>query len=185
MGGKDAAFNRNQIARDWKVALADLAAKDPGGYPHEVTIFEENGHWMERKDAVAVPWMAKHTRNRRPEKIVWLQDDVTSARFYWLANPDPKQGQRVVATRSGQVIDILEAAAISRLSVRLDDSMVDLDQPVTVRVAGKTVFEGIVARSMETMRRTLGERGDLSGIFTAEVEIELKGDAARSAASPP
>ena len=185
MGGRDAAFNRNQIARDWKVALADLAAKDPGGYPHEVTIFEENGHWMERKDAVAVPWMAKHARNRRPERIVWLQDDVTSARFYWLANPDPKQGQRVVATRSGQVIDILEAAAISRLSVRLDDSMVDLDQPVTVRVAGKTVFEGIVARSMETMRRTLGERGDLSGIFTAEVEIELKGDAARSAASPP
>jgi hypothetical protein len=85
------------------------------------------------------------------------------------------------------VIDILEAAAISRLSIRLDDSMVDLDRPVTVRVAGKPVFEGVVPRSMETMRRTLEERGDPSGIFTAEVEveIELKGDAARSAASPP
>jgi hypothetical protein len=122
MGGKDAAFNRNQIARDWKVALADLAAKDPGGYPHEVTIFEENGHWMDRKDAIAVPWMAKQTRNLRPEKIVWLQDDVTSPRFYWLANPEPKQGQRVVARRSGQAIDIDEATTSRRTRSRRSTS---------------------------------------------------------------
>ena len=173
MGGKDAAFNRNQIARDWKVALADLAAKDPGGYPHEVTIYEENGHWMERKDAVAVPWMAQRTRNLRPEKIVWLQDDVTSPRFYWLANPEPRQGQRVVARRSGQTIDIDEAGGAARLVIRLDDSMVDLDKPVTVRVAGKTVFEGLVRRSIDTMRRTLDERGDPSGIFPAEIEISI------------
>jgi hypothetical protein len=185
MGGKDAAFNRNQIARDWKVALADLAAKDAGGYPHEVTIFEENGHWMERKDAVAVPWMAKHTRNLRPEKIVWLQDDVTSPRFYWLANPEPKQGQRVVARRSGQTVDIDEAVGVSRLLVRLDDSMVDLDKPVTVRVAGKTVFEGIVPRSAEVIRQTLAERGDPSGTFTAEIGVDLNGSSdAPSAAKP-
>ena len=173
MGGKDAAFNRNQIARDWKVALADLAAKDPGGYPHEVTIFEENGHWMDRKDAIAVPWMAKQTRNLRPEKIVWLQDDVTSPRFYWLANPEPKQGQRVVARRSGQTIDIDEATGVSRLLIRLDDSMADLDNPVTVRVLGKVAFEGIAQRSFETIRRTLDERGDPSGAFFAEIEVAI------------
>ena len=180
MGGKDAAFNRNQIARDWKVALADLAAKDPGGYPHEVTVFEENGHWMERKDAVAVPWMAKHTRNLRPEKIVWLQDDVTSPRFYWLVNPDPKPGQRVVAHRSGQRIDIDEATGVSRLTILLDDSMVDLDKPVTVRMGGKTMFEGTVPRTIAAIRRTLVERGDPSGVFTAEVAIDLE----RSAETP-
>jgi transglutaminase-like putative cysteine protease len=172
MGGKDAAFNRNQIARDWKVALADLAAKDPGGYPHEVTIFEENGHWMERKDAVAVPWMAKFTRNLRPEKLVWLQDDVTSARFYWLANPEPKQGQRIVARRSGQTVDIDEASGVSRLIVRLDDSMVDLDRPVTVRVAGRTVFDGVARRSVDALCRTIAERGDPRGAFSAEVKID-------------
>jgi len=183
MGGKDAAFNRNQIARDWKVALADLAAKDAGGYPHEVTIFEENGHWMERKDAVAVPWMAKHTRNLRPEKIVWLQDDVTSPRFYWLSNPDPKPGQRVVARRAGQDIVIEEAVGVSRLFVRLDDSMVDLDKPVTVRMAGKTMFEGIVPRTVEIIRSTLAELGDPRGIFTAEIAIDL-GNPAEPANDP-
>lgn len=175
MGGKDAAFNRNQIARDWKVALAELAAKDEGGYPHEVTIFEENGHWMERKDAVAVPWMAKHTRNLRPERIVWLQDDVTSPRFYWLANPEPRKGQRVVARRSGQTVDIDEASGVSRLLIRLDDSMVDLDKPVTVRVAGKPVFEAVVPRSVAAIRQTLAERGDPRGIFTAEIGVDLPG----------
>ncbi|MEY3143979.1 MAG: hypothetical protein RLY21_2472 [Planctomycetota bacterium] len=180
MGGKDGAFKRNQIARDWKVMLADLAAKDAGGYPHEVTIFEENGHWMERKDAVAVPWMAKHTRNLRPAKIVWLQDDVTSPRFYWLANPDPKQGQRVVASRSGQEVLIEEATGVSRLIVRLDDSMVDLDKPVTVRMGGNTMFEGIVPRSLDVIRRTLAERGDPSGVFTAEIAIDLPGQGAPS-----
>jgi hypothetical protein len=184
MGGKDAAFNRNQIARDWKAALADLALKDPGGYPHEVTIFEENGHWMERKDAVAVPWMAKHTRNLRPEKIVWLQDDVTSPRFYWLANPEPKQGQRVVARRSGQTIDIDEASGVTRLVIRLDDAMLDLDRPVSVRVAGQNVFEGIVARSPATLRRTLEERGDPRGMFAAELEVVIPATTPATAAAP-
>lgn len=175
MGGKDSAFKRNDIAREWKAMLAELAANDAGGYLHEVTIFEENGHWMERKDAVAVPWMAKHSRTLRPERIVWLQDDVTSPRFYWLANPEPQQGQRVVARRGGQTIDVDEAVGVSRLLVRLDDSMVDLDKPVTVRVAGKPVFEGIAPRSLEVIRQTLAERGDPSGIFTAEIGVDLTG----------
>jgi hypothetical protein len=104
---------------------------------------------------------------------VWLQDDVTSPRFYWLANPEPKPGQRVVARRSGQTIDIDEATGVSRLLIRLDDSMADLDKPVTVRVLGKVAFEGIAQRSFETIRRTLDERGDPSGAFFAEIEVAI------------
>ena len=54
MGGEDGAYNRNGIARQWKKSLAELAASDEGGYPHEVVIHEGKGHWMEREDAVAV-----------------------------------------------------------------------------------------------------------------------------------
>jgi hypothetical protein len=53
--------------------------------------------------------------------------------------------------------------------------MVDLDKPVTVRVAGKAVFEGIAPRSAEVIRETLAERGDPSGIFTAEIGVDLGG----------
>ena len=173
MGGKDSAFNRNQIARDWKVKLDALAAKDPGGYPHEVTIHEENGHWMDRKDAVAVPWMAKLKRNLRPTKIVWLQDDVTEPRFYWLANPSPKGGQRVVASREGQTITIESATGVEELAVRLDETMVDLDKPVKVVFEGATLFEGVAPRTIGTIASTLAERGDPSGIFCAEVRVKL------------
>jgi hypothetical protein len=174
MGGKDAAFNRNEIAAQWKSTLDDLSAKDPGGYPHQVTIYPENGHWMERKDAVAVPWMAKFTRNLRPSRIVWLQDDVTEPRFYWLENPAPKAGQRVVAHREGQVITIDEAPGIEQLRILLDDSMLDLDQPVKVMFEGRTLFEGTVPRTAATIARTLGDRGDPKAVFTAEVLVRLQ-----------
>jgi len=173
MGGQDAAFNRNEIARQWKTNLAELAAKDPGGYPHTVTIFEEHGHWMERKDAVAVPWMASHSRNLRPSKVVWLQDDVTSPRFYWLENRAPQGGQRVVASVAGQAVRIEEATGPASLTVMLDDSMLDLEAPVEVTFAGRTIFEGKVERSIATIARTLGERRDPAGVFTAEITVDL------------
>jgi len=178
MGGRDAAFNRNEIARQWKTALAELAAKDPDGYPHEVTIFEENGHWMDRKDAVAVPWMSRHTRDLRPKRIVWLQDDVTSPRFYWLENPKPEGGQRVVASRDGQVIRIeapeAGAAGPAKLRVLLDGRMVDLDRPVTIRRGERVLYEGKAARTIAAMARTLADRRDPAGMFEAEVEIDLE-----------
>lgn len=174
MGGRDAAFKRNEIARQWKTALDELAAKDVGGYPHEVTIFEENGHWMDRKDAVAVPWMAKHARNLRPERIVWLQDDVTAKRFYWLFNPDPKPGQRIAVSRKGQEFLIEDATGVARILLRLDDAMVDLDRPIRVRMGERTIFEGTVGRSRDTMRKTLAERGDPRGVFPAEIELRLE-----------
>jgi hypothetical protein len=185
MGGEDKSFDRNQIGRNWKVLLDELSAKDVGGYPHEVVIHEGKGHWMDREDAVAVPWMAKYTRNLRPTKVIWLQDDVTSPRFYWLMNPAPKGGQRVEVVREGQVITIVESTDIETLVIRLDDSMLDLSKPVVVKALLKAavegdpsqnavvLFEGIATRTLSTMARTLLERSDATGIFTAEITVKL------------
>ena len=173
MGGNDAAFKRNEIGRQWGTMLDACAAADAGGYPHEVVIHEGKGHWMDRKDAVAIGWMAKYTRDLRPKKIVWLQDDVTEARFYWLANAQPKAGQRVVAMRDAQIITIEEASGVEELRIRLDDSMLDLDLPVRVEMHGSALFEGIVPRTQETMMQTLNERGDPTGVFTAEIVVRV------------
>ena len=174
MGGEDGSYNRNGIARQWKKSLADLAAADEGGYPHEVVIHEGKGHWMEREDAVAVPWMAGHRRNLRPDRIVWLQDDVTHDRFYWLAVDEPKARERIVVERDGNTIRILEGGERG-LRIRLDDSMVDLDQKVRVIRGDQVVFEGIVPRSREVIERTLAERGDPKGVFTAEIVVAPTG----------
>ena len=104
MGGEDAAYDRTD-----RTGVEDdtrgVARSGSRGYTYHVEIHEGKGHWMEREDAVAVLRMAGHTRDLRPERIVWLQDDVTS-RFYWLAVDDPVARRRMVVERDGQTIRI-------------------------------------------------------------------------------
>lgn len=93
VGELDTGYNRNKIATEWGQKLAALHAADPAGYRHVVKLQEGMGHWMERKDAVALDWMAQFTRNLSPQKVVWRQDDVTHPQFYWLAVP-PRRSRR-------------------------------------------------------------------------------------------
>ena len=75
--------------------------------------------------------------------------------------------------RDGQVIDITSAEKVSKLSVRLDDRMLDLDRPVEVKHAGKTLFAGVAPRTVAVMVKTLVGRGDPALVFDAEVDIPL------------
>jgi hypothetical protein len=175
MGGRDAAYNRNQTAADWAKSLAALQKDDPQGYTHLVKIYPDKGHWMDREDAVAIPWMYQYQRAPLPERIVWKQDDVTHRRFYWLALDDEqrKAGAEVIAVRSGQKID-LKSEQVERLRVRLNDDMLDLDQPVTFTRAGEVLVTKPVERTIATLARTLAERGDPLAIYSGEIEVVLK-----------
>ena len=53
--------------------------------------------------------------------------------------------------------------------------MVDLDQEVRVIRGDQVVFEGTVPRSREVIERTLAERGDPKGVFTAEIVVAPTG----------
>jgi hypothetical protein len=129
---------------------------------------------MDKEDAVAIPWMAAHTRNLRPERIVWLQDDVTHDRFYWLSVDEPKARSSVVVEREGQTIRVVEAQDVTQLTFRLDDEMFDLDEPIVVMHGEKELFRGIVPRTVATLTKTLEERGDPTGMFPAEVTCSLE-----------
>ncbi len=161
MGGKDGAYDRNKIAARWKDALAGLQEADPGGYDHEVTIFPEMGHWMQREDRVALPWMASRTRRAWPDRVVWLQDDVAHDRFYWLGaeEADRAPRARVEASVQGQRIDIT-SADVARLTLFLHDQLIDLDTAITVRWNGEEVFSGEVQRTREAIEASLDGRPD-------------------------
>ena len=60
-----------------------------------------------------------------------------------------------------------------RLFLRLDDRMADLDQPVTVKYQGKSLFAGRPQRTIATMIKTLAGRGDPRLMFDAEVVVDL------------
>jgi hypothetical protein len=174
VGGQDAAYNRNKVAQQWGDQLASLRGADPQGYEHWLQIYPEKGHWLDREEAAAIPWMSRFSRMPFPTRIVWWQDDVTEPRFYWLAVHDSNQkaGTQVTASLTGQCVE-LTAHGVDRLQIRWNDQMADLDQPITIKWDGKTAFAGQVVRTIETISRTLRERGDPKSVFCAEVEVTL------------
>jgi predicted esterase len=174
VGGRDAAYNPNKVAGDCKNKLADLHKTDSKGYVNWVKVYPNKGHWLDREDAAAIPWMAKYNRNPMPSEIVWKQDDVKHDRFYWLAvdskNIEPRA--EVTATCKGQKID-LKTKGVKRLIIRLSDQLLNLDKPITIASEGKTLFKGHAKRTISILSKTLAEYGDPKAIYSSELAVEL------------
>ncbi len=173
VGGADAAYDRNKIVAQRGAELDALQKADPDGYVHMLRVYEGLPHWMNLKDAEALPWMAKYSRNPWPKKVVWLQDDVVHNRFYWLAEPmaDAKAKQKIVATVEGQTIK-LEGDLPPALTLRLSDDLLDLDQPVKVVAGAKEIHNGKVLRTPEAIEHSLSERADIRSAATAELVVK-------------
>ena len=171
MGGNDAAYDRNKIASERTTELDRLQVADPAGYDHLSRIYEGLGHWMNHKDAEALPWMVKYERHPWPQKIVWLQDDIVHRRFYWLQIPEEtalKERQKIIATVKGQTIQV-EGDVPSTLRLRLSDSLLDLDRSLRVTVNGRRVFSGKPKREASAILASLEDRADASSAATATV----------------
>ncbi len=176
MGGQDKAYKRNLVAAEWKQKLKKLKDGDPEGYHHLVKIYPEFGHWMNREDAIALPWMAKFERRPNPTKVVWLQDDVLHSRFYWLAvaQADRLKGAHVVAARKGPTIAISpQANCPSSFIVRLNDEMTNLDRAIKILVRDEVVYHDVPKRTIAVIAKTLAERGDPASIYDAEIKIQI------------
>lgn len=175
LGAEDGAYRRNEIAAEWGEKLDELKKNDPQGYVHDVQIHEGMGHWMQRKDTVAIEWMAQFNRNSYPEKVVWKQSSVTHNRFYWLAVPEGKavKDAEVVATREGQIIHIEKADLVDKLIFKLNDEMFNLDENIKIEYNGNIIYDDIPRRTVATVWRSLNERNDLQQVFCAEIQVSL------------
>ncbi|MBL9166557.1 MAG: dienelactone hydrolase family protein [Verrucomicrobiales bacterium] len=174
MGGNDSAYGRNKIAADRSAQLDQLAKQDPEGYPHMSRIYEGLGHWMNRKDAEALPWMAQFQRRAWPKRIVWVQDDVLHDRFYWLQLPadvKAKAKQQIIATVEGQSIRI-DGDVPDRLILRLSDELVDLNSSIQVIIQGKKAFSGKVKRRAEHLLADLEDRFDPTMAASAYLTVK-------------
>ncbi len=176
VGANDGSYGRNKVAAAWGKKLAELRTNDPKGYDHFVKIHEGKGHWMNLEDSVAVPWMAKRTRDRLPQKIVWKQDDVTHDRSYWIALPaeEIKARQLIGVSRDGQQFNVHDAEGIGTLRILLNDQMIDFAQPVTVNFGENKVHEGKVIRTISAIAKTMAERGDPGMVFSSILDVKLK-----------
>ncbi len=175
MGGKDSAYNRNTVAQTWGDKLKELKKDDPDGYELFFKIYPDKGHWMDREDAVALPWMAKYTRNPIPKTVAWLQGSTTTQQMYWLAVPkgEAKAGSLAIAKRDGQTITFSKLENHSKLHVRLDDRMANLNEAIVVQHGKDDLLKQDVQRTAGVLLKTLAERGDPELMFSAELEVNV------------
>jgi hypothetical protein len=166
MGGKDAAYKRNEVAAEWGRKLTALKEKR-GGYEHKVTIYPDLGHWMQKRDAEAVPWMATKTRNPWPKKIFWGKSGTRSERFYWLGG---KPKELIEASIEGQKV-MIKGSPEADLKLYLSDQLLNLDKPISVVRDGKEVFSGKVERTRKAIEKSLGERLDPAMAASAMVNL--------------
>ena len=100
---------------------------------------------------------------------------MTKPDFYWLSAPtnEIKRGMEVIAEMKGNTITISKCD-YSKLTLSLNDKMMDLDKPVTIIYQGKTIYNGKVKRQADTMRRTLYTRNDPAYIFPVQIEVKTQ-----------
>jgi hypothetical protein len=130
---------------------------------------------MQRRDAVAVPWMAKFQRSPWPGRVVWVQDDVRHSRFYWLRTnaEQAKPGDEVTAEITDGAVQIRSSSA-DEVTLLLSDSLVSLDSAVSVIHPNGKRTEHRVERTAGVLAAALRERSDLPGIYSAVLKLQLQ-----------
>ena len=174
MGENDAAYDRNRLAKEKGELLDSLEAANPGKYIHSTNIIKDKGHWMDNMDAAAIEWMAQFRRNPYPKRVIWRQEEVLREHFYWLSAPaeELEHGKTVEASIEGNTINIVRCD-YSRLTISLNDNMIDLDKKITVCYKGKKIITKKPKRTIANLYNTLWKRGDRSYAFPCVIDIEL------------
>lgn len=175
MGEHDHYYDRNILAKEKAQVMDSLAAAHPGKYIHSNNIIEGKGHWMDRVDTAAIGWMAQYRRMPYPKQVVWRQERVTREHFYWLTAPadEVEQGKTVIANIDGNTINI-EQCDYSKLTIYLNDRLVDLDKKVTIRYKGKKIARIKPSRTIAALHSSLNLRNDRSYAFPCIVDVEMK-----------
>ena len=97
-----------------------------------------------------------------------------------------RTGQRIDITATTDAASKGNTATAARqpaeggtLLLRLDDSMLDLDQPIEIVVNGETRPAATARRSLATIARTMEERWDPRGVYFAEIAVPLASETKR------
>ncbi|MGC4013927.1 MAG: prolyl oligopeptidase family serine peptidase [Luteolibacter sp.] len=171
IGENDTMFDRIGLARRYFEQLGKLQGADTAHYIHELDAQANRGHGIDYKPGPE--WMVRHTRDPRPKAITWTVQKLHNSlalRNNWLALDEAPSTlpAKLDASIEGNTIT-LRADTGLKIRVFLDDTLVNLNQPVKMILNDKEVFNGKAIRNLATMVKTLESRGDPRLVYTAEV----------------
>lgn len=171
IGEKDTAYGRAERCLRFAEELRELRGKS-GFYPVRMEFIEGHGHGgLPDRDKILD--MIDHRRNTRPTSLTWQLTDAVVRDFFWLSVDDPAKGKSVKAFIEDDLVTI-ETENVARLTVWLDERLVDLSQPVRFRVNGGELAERTLAPSAEVFATSLERRGDPGLAFSVRVDLDLE-----------
>jgi hypothetical protein len=152
--------------------LGELEKQCPGSYVHRYVEIENGDHGASigRIDE-AVKWVLRYERNPNPRELTWEPMRSFVKHFYWLYVEKPAMFQRIEARITGNAIEISTARLNSGFSVLLNDRLVDLSKPVTVRINGEKAFSGVVQPSITALLQSIDDKLDDRLVYTARVDF--------------
>jgi dienelactone hydrolase len=154
-------------------ALRDIVSAF--GYDLTYREFGDRAHegFQEHYDDV-LRWLASRPRQAYPREVLRVPNTAitpVSRRIHWVES-DTRQAFVHAAITGPSRVEITARWA-RKLTVYLHDRLVNLDQPVEIRVNGAQAFSGKVARSALTALSGARARGDERLIFAGEISVDV------------
>ena len=171
IGEHDTAYGRLKRCRAFNTEIEKLKKENPGFYPVTFEYMPGKAH-VDLGDWTRPVGMFKERRKPTPKTIRWKVTDNIIQNFFWLRIESPKKGMDVLATVSKNRID-LTTTNVEKITLRLPANFFPKNKRVVVTANGKRVYSGIPKASLETLCKTLEERGDPSYIWDREIEVSI------------
>jgi len=130
-GATDTAYGRADRVQAFDKQWHEWKSEH-GGFNGGMTFLEGVGHSVPDRDKPAE--LLKHRRNPAPEKLIWNQTDDIVETHYYLVDPEPKSGRRIIVQQEKNVFTIVNSDA-KKLLLYIPESM--SNEKITV-IWGKT-----------------------------------------------
>lgn len=202
-GDKDKGFYRDKLTRYTAEALDSLENLNPAAFRHHVELIPGYGHAIDYAPTTPWlshfkrnPW-PKHfiwedfemdglhrkgfynlVVDERPDSQLRTRYDVNIADnivtmavenvAYQTVETDPVYGIELKFTRT------YTPAHSGKITLFLNEHLVDLSRPVTVIVNGRRVYQGTVRTGLDNLLRSASVFYDPERLFPAAIQIELK-----------
>jgi pimeloyl-ACP methyl ester carboxylesterase len=152
--------------------LDELEKKQPGHYIHRYVEIPDGDHQAPvGKVSDAVKWVLQYSRDPNPKALTWEPTRSFLKHFHWLRVEKPAMFQRLEARIEGNTIEMTTTRIKNGFSLLLNDQLVDLTKPVTVRINGEEAFRGLVPPSVTALIESIDDKLDEKQVYTARIDF--------------
>lgn len=204
-GADDTGFFRNTLTQYTADAFASFQSQYPDDFVHHIELIPGYGHSIDYTETTPwladytrnphpkhVMWECFDMDGVRRKGFynLYVEEDprgVLSYRVYYKMDIEGNEIDLTVQRTTYECVESREGIEMDfkkyrssvnkgKIRIYLNNELVDLSQPVSVRANGKLLFHGMVQPTLQDMANSLATYYDPERIFPASVLIDMKAD---------